>query len=74
MYPKTGIALTSANIVKSFLGLGILAAPYGFMEVGFLLATLMILVNGVLNCYTVHLQSRAKEHYGRKVKSFSDLG
>lgn len=66
--------LTSANIIKSFVGLGILAAPYGFMEVGFLLATSMIVLNGVLNCYTIHLQSKTKEHYGRRIKTYTDLG
>lgn len=44
------------------------------MEVGYFLATLLIIVNGTLNFYTVYLQSKAKEFYGRKVKTFSDLG
>ena len=74
MFPKTGIFLTTVNIIKAFVGLGILAAPYGFMLTGYLLASLMILTNGILNVYTVHLQSRAKEVYGHKVKTFSDLG
>lgn len=74
LYPKTGFSLTTANIVKSFVGLGILAAPYGFMEVGYFLATLLILINGIVNFYTVYLQTKAKEFYGRKVKTFSDLG
>ena len=55
LFPKTGFGLTTANIVKSFIGLGILAAPYGFMEVGFFLATFMILLNGTLNFFTIHL-------------------
>ncbi len=66
--------LTTANIIKSFVGLGILASPYGFMEVGFLIATFMILLNGTLNCYTIHIQSKTKEHYGRRIKTYSDLG
>ena len=41
---------------------------------GFALAPTIILVNGVLNTYTIHLQALAKEKLGRKVKSFSDLG
>lgn len=55
LLPKTGIFLTTSNIVKAFVGLGILASPYGFMEVGYILATVMILINGTLNCYTIHL-------------------
>jgi len=74
LFPKTGLFLTTANIVKAFVGLGILAAPYGFREVGFFLATGMILTNGVLNCYTLHIQALAKEHYGRRVKTYTDLG
>lgn len=55
LFPKTGLFLTTTNIMKSFIGLGILAAPYGFMLCGYFLASLMILTNGILNCYTVHL-------------------
>lgn len=74
LFPKTGLFLTTANIIKAFIGLGILAAPYGFMEVGFLLATALILINGILNCYTLHIQSLAKEHHGRRIKTYTDLG
>lgn len=43
--------------------------------VGFLPATAMILINGFVNTYTVHLQSRVKEHFGSdKVKNYTDLG
>lgn len=62
------------NIIKSFVGLGILAAPYGFMKVGYLLATILILTNATLNYYTVSLQTKAKHFYGNKVKTFADLG
>ncbi|CDW79488.1 brix domain-containing protein 1 [Stylonychia lemnae] len=73
-FPKTEVTLTTANIVKSFVGLGILAAPYGFYQVGYLAATIMILLNGALNCYTVYLQSRCKEQYGRKWQIFACSG
>lgn len=66
--------MTTANIVKSFVGLGILAAPYGFMKVGYILATFLIVTNAALNYYTVSLQTKAKLFYGNKVKTFSDLG
>ena len=74
-HSKTSSYLTTANIVKSFVGLGVLAAPSGFQMVGFVLATLMILINGFINTYTVHLQTRVKEHFGgKKVICYSDLG
>jgi amino acid permease len=67
--------LTTANIVKSFVGLGVLAAPSGYQMVGFLPATVMILINGFVNTYTVHLQTRVKDHFGsEKVKNYTDLG
>ena len=55
VYPRTPTLLTTVNIVKSFMGLGVLAAPSGYRMVGFVLATMMILVNGFVNTYTVHL-------------------
>lgn len=50
--------------------------------VGFIPATLMILINGFVNTYTVHLQTRVKESIGggaageitSKVKTYTDLG
>ena len=44
--------------------LGVLAAPQGYRMVGFILATLVIMIFGLLNAYSVHLQTRIREHYG----------
>lgn len=72
---KTSSFLTTANIVKSFMGLGVLAAPSGFRMVGYIPATLMILLNGFINTYTVHMQTRIKELNGsNRIRSFPDLG
>ncbi|TNV78508.1 hypothetical protein FGO68_gene14267 [Halteria grandinella] len=72
---KTSQFLTTANIVKSFVGLGILAAPSGYQMVGFIPATLMILINGAVNTYTVHLQTKVKEAFDHdKVQTYTDLG
>jgi amino acid permease len=70
------------NILKSFVGLGILAAPSGYRMVGFIPATIMIIINGFVNTYTVHLQARVKEEVSGgsgeastgKVKTYTDLG
>lgn len=74
LLPKTSYFFTTVNLFKSFIGLGILAAPSGFASCGFLLGFATIAINGVLNGYTVYLQARAKNIYGRRVKNYSDLG
>lgn len=73
-FEKTGVFLTAVNIIKSFLGLGILAAPSGFKMSGVIPATVLILLNASLSVVTVSLQTRTKEHYGPRVKTYSDLG
>lgn len=55
LHPKTSYFFTTVNIIKTFVGLGILAAPYGFMTCGYFLATILLLTNGIINCYTVNL-------------------
>jgi amino acid permease len=47
--------MTTVNILKSFVGIGIMAAPYGFKVAGFFYATLIILFNGFFNAYTACL-------------------
>jgi len=43
--------------------------------VGFIPATVIILIFGFVNTYTVHLQVMIKEHYGsKKVKTYCDMG
>jgi amino acid permease len=37
------------------VGLGVLAAPSGYQMVGFIPATIMIMIFGLVNTYTVHL-------------------
>ena len=41
--------------MKSYIGMGILAAPEGYLLVGYFLATTLIIINGALNAYTVNL-------------------
>jgi amino acid permease len=73
-YPKVGVFNSTVNIVKAFLCLGVLAAPYGFETVGYILAVIIIMIFGALNTYTVHLQHKIKRHYGNKVKNYTDMG
>jgi amino acid permease len=60
--------------VKSFIGLGILAGPYGYASCGFIPATLLIIINGALNVLTIGFQIRCKEAKGPKIKTYGDLG
>jgi hypothetical protein len=53
-YPKTDMTLTTINIVKAFLGLGVLASPSGFAMCGFIPASILLLLNGALNVVTIH--------------------
>ena len=75
LFPKTTSFLTTINIIKAFVGLGVLAAPSGYQMVGFVPATVMIIIFGFVNTYTVHLQTMIREHYGTKeVKTYCDMG
>ena len=51
------------NITKCFIGLGILACPTGFKNVGLVLGIIGILLSGVLNYYTIILQQQAKKRF-----------
>ena len=73
-FPKTGFMLTMVNIVKSFIGLGILAGPYGYANCGFIPATILIILNGTLNVLTIGFQTRCKEVKGAKIKTYGYLG
>ena len=72
--PKTNLFLTTVNLIKSFIGLGILASPFGFSKCGYIIASLIIITNGTLNMFTIYLQCQSKNKYGRKVKTYADLG
>ena len=61
-------------MIKSFIGLGILAAPYGFKLCGMLPASLILITNASLNWYTVKLQAKASVNFGGRVKTYTDLG
>lgn len=52
---------TVTNITKAYIGIGILASPYGFSLVGYLLASAVIMLNGALNHYSIILQIKTKE-------------
>lgn len=65
--------MTFINIVKAFVGLGILAAPHGFMECGVILSFIIFLLMGFANTYTIMLQQKSAEKFGGRIKSYTDL-
>ena len=42
-------------MIKSFIGLGILATPFGFKLCGILIGSLIIVINAAMNWFTVRL-------------------
>lgn len=85
-YEKTSGNMTLANLLKSFLGLGILAAPQGFSLTGVIPAVFLIALNGSLNMVTISMQVRSKQAIERDsvtlgvikgnktIKSYAELG
>ena len=55
LFPKTQTFSTVAIIIKSYIGLGVLATPYGMRVTGFLLAQAVLMVFSLMNLYTVAL-------------------
>lgn len=55
-YPKTNYFFTTTNIIKSFVGLGILTSPFGLKTCGIIPGLLLIIINGFMNWFTVGLQ------------------
>ena len=74
VFPKIGSFQTMTNIVKSFIGLGILASPSGFQSAGYIPAASLIMLNGALNIITVSFQTRTRDVYRSHIKNYSDLG
>ena len=71
---------TFFTLLKSFIGIGILATPYAFMNVSFSFpkaglvgAVVTIMIIGFLNEYSMQLLARLGAMFPR-IKSYSDLG
>jgi len=58
---------TAFNLIKVFLGIGILATPASFQQIGIVGGVLGLMFVGILNTYTMKLQilakNRAEERY-----------
>ena len=73
LYEKSGYAATTINIIKSFIGLGVLAMPSCYKEVGFIIASILIFICAYFNAYTIHLQAISRHMFNKNIKSFSNL-
>jgi amino acid permease len=65
-FPRTGPAQTAAIIVKTYVGLGILATPYGMKVSGIILAQAIMLILSFVNIMTVSLTIKARNNSGNK--------
>ncbi len=74
MAGPVGTLQTCFNMLKIFLGIGILATPATFKQIGLVGGILGLIVIGLLNGYTMMLQIYAKLKLNQAVLSYSDLG
>jgi len=71
---NVGTLQTYFNCFKCFIGIGILATPAAFGNVGVLAGAIGISIVGALNLYTMHLQIACKRKMGDHIGSYSELG
>ena len=74
MVGPVGTFQTCFNMLKIFLGIGILATPETFKKIGIVGGVLGLIIIGLLNGYTMMLQIYAKIKLNKQVVSYSDLG
>lgn len=46
-FPKTNVTMTVINLVKSYIGIGILAIPYGYRQCGIVPATILLVFQAI---------------------------
>lgn len=74
-FDKTGFTLTAITIVKSYIGVGCLAIPYGFSICGYQLALFMLSLSALITYFCCWFMTETQKFYGSaSVKNFSDLG
>lgn len=61
-------------MMKVFVGIGILATPASFAQVGVVGGVLGMILIGVTNMYTMKLQIASKLKIKQPISSYSDLG
>ena len=72
---NVGSFQTAFNMLKVFIGIGILATPASFRLIGILGGIVGMVLVGVLNVYTMKLQIASKLKFGNKsINNYSELG
>lgn len=71
---NVGIMQTYFNSYKCFVGIGILALPAAFHQVGFVAGSIGVTIVGVINLYTMHLMLVCQQKYGADITCYSELG
>ena len=71
---NASVAQTYFNMLKCFIGIGILATPAAVQTVGIVGGTFGIMCCGLLNMYTMKMQIACKEKVGSHISSYSELG
>lgn len=71
---NVGTFQTGFNMLKVFVGIGILATPASFMQVGIVGGCVGMVFIGIVAMYTMKLQIKATEKCDVKITSYSELG
>ena len=71
---NASVTQTYFNMLKCFIGIGILATPAAVQTVGIVGGCFGIITCGLLNMYTMKMQIACKEKVGSHISSYSELG
>ena len=69
-----GTFQTSFNMLKVFVGIGILATPASFATVGIIGGTVGMVFIGIIAMYTMKLQIASRNRINAPILNYSDLG
>jgi amino acid permease len=69
-----GTLQASFNMMKVFVGIGILATPASFGQVGLVAGCMGMILIGVIACYTMQLQIAAAVKTPGQINNYSELG
>ena len=71
---NVSVVQTYFNTFKSFIGIGILATPESFSEIGIVGGVIGVIMIGLLNYYTMNMQVALKQNKFTDVKNYSEMG
>ena len=71
---NVGSLQTAFNMLKVFIGIGILATPASFRAIGIIGGIFGMILVGSLNAYTMRLQIESKIKLNKPINSYSELG